>query len=165
MDVKNSFLNGFLKEEVFIEQPERFKDSTNPEFVCKLKRGLYGLKQSPRIWFERLANYLKVVSFKQSLAYASVFVMNAKEDIAIIMLYVDDLIMTSNNDDSICEIKKKLSTQFEMKDLGELKYFLGIEVVKCPNGLMLLQRKYMLDMLRQLVCKIVSQYKHQWNQM
>ena len=149
MDVKNTFLNGFLKEEVFIEQSEGFKDSANPEFVCKLKRGLYGLKQSPRIWFERLANYLKVVSFKQSLAYASVFVMNAKNDIVIIVLYVDDLIMTSNNDDSICEIKKKLSPQFEMKDLGELKYFLCIEVVKCSNGLMFSQRKYMIDMLRQ----------------
>ena len=63
--------------------------------------------------------------------------MNGKNDIVIIMLYLDDLIMTSNNDDLICEIKNKLSTNFEMKDFGELKYFLSIEVVKCLNGLML----------------------------
>ena len=149
MDVNNAFLNGFLKEEVFMEQPEGFKDSANPEFVCKLKRGLYGLKQAPRTWFERLANYLKIVGFKQSLADALVFIMNGKNDIIIIVLYVDDLIITSSNDGLIYETKMKLSAQFEMKDLGELKYFLGIEVVKCPHGLMLSQRKYMLDMLRQ----------------
>ena len=116
MDVNNAFLNGFLKEEVFMEQPEGFKDSANPEFVCKLKRGLYGLKQAPRRWFERLANYLKIVGFKQSLADASVFIMNGKNDIIIIVLYVDDLIITSSNDGLIYETKMKLSAQFEMKD-------------------------------------------------
>ena len=75
--------------------------------------------------------------------------MNDENDIIIIVLYVDDLIVTSSNSGLIYAIKKKLSAQFEMKDLGELKYFLGIEVVKCPHGLMLSQRKYMVDMLRQ----------------
>ena len=77
--------------------------------MCKLKRGLYGLKQAPRIWFERLANYLQIVGFKQTLADASVFIMNDEKDIIIIVLYVDDLIVTSSNSGLIYAIKKKLS--------------------------------------------------------
>ena len=137
MDVKNAFLNDILKEEVFMEQPQGFKDNVNPDYVCKLKRGLYTLKQSPRIWFERLRNYLRIINFKQSCADASVFMNDGKYGKIIIVLYVDELIITSDNDELIQKIKHNMSNEFEMKDLGKLKYFLGIEVIKCMNGWMI----------------------------
>ena len=149
IDVKNAFLNGILKEEVFMEQPHGFKDNVNPDYVCKLKRGLYGLKQSPRIWFERLGNYLKSMNFKQSCADASVFMNDGANGKIIIVLYVDDLIIIGDNDEFVQKIKHNMSNEFEMKDLGELKYFLGIEVIKCINGWMLSQKKYMVDMLKE----------------
>ena len=125
MDVKNAFLNGILKEEVFMEQAQGFKDKINPNYVCKLKRGLYGLKQSPRIWFERLGNYLKSMNFKQSCGDASVFMNDGKYSKIIIVLYVDDLIITGDNDELIQKIKHNMSNEFEITELGELKYFLG----------------------------------------
>ena len=106
-----------------MEQPQGSIDNGKLNFVCKLKRGLYRLKQAPRIWFERLANHLKVVRFKQSLADASIFVMNNKNGshYFLICRWFDNI--TCNNDEFICEVKKKLLCEFEMKDLVSSNIF------------------------------------------
>ena len=89
------------------------------------------------------------MNFKQSCADASVFMNDGKNGKIIIVLYVDDLIITGDNDELVQKIKHNMSNEFEMKDLGELKYFLGIEVIKCINGWMLSQKKYRVDMLKE----------------
>ena len=89
------------------------------------------------------------MNFKQSCADASIFMNDGKNGKIIIVLYVDDLIITCDNDELVQKIKHNMSNEFEMKDLGELKYFLGIEVIKCINGWMLSQKKYMVDMLKE----------------
>ena len=148
MDVKNAFLNGELQEEVYMEQPKGY---VHPEFwhyVCRLKKALYGLKQAPRGWTDRMSKFLQSIGFEIKKADHSLYVKKIDCGLVIIVIYVDDLIVTGSNKDEIAHVKKVLGAEFDMKDLGELKYFLGIEVVQTPQGIWMLQRQYVLDMLK-----------------
>lgn len=146
MDIHNAFLHGDLQEEVYMKLPPGFSSSTNRR-VCRLHKSLYGLKQSPRCWFAKLRMSLKTYGFRQSLADYSLFsyMKNGKQ--LYVLIYVDDLIITGNSIDAITEFKGYLSSCFHMKDLGVLKYFLGIEVARSPTGIYLSQRKYTLDII------------------
>lgn len=144
-DVKNAFLHGDLTEEVYMDPPPGF---TPPEGnVCKLKKALYGLKQSPRAWFGRLSCSMKRYGFKQALADYTLFYKRDGHDITILIVYVDDMIVTGSNPSEIEKLRSHLTKEFEMKDLGTLKYFLGIEVSRSQQELILSQRKYVLDLL------------------
>ena len=114
------FLNGFLQEEVYMQQPEGFKHKTYPHYVCKLKKALYGLKQAPRAWCDRFSGLLKDLGFIQSMADYSLYVMHTEKGIVIVVIYVDGLIVTGDNVNQILMLKKQLHTEFDMKDLGEL---------------------------------------------
>jgi len=147
MDVKNVFLHGDLHEEMYMEQPASYVDQTHLNLVCRLKKALYGLKQAPRTWLDKIGQYLVTSGFQTSNADFSLYVKKTDHGIIIIVIYVDDLIITRDNDANIFDLKKLLKQKFEMKDLGKLRYFLGIEVIQSPKGIWLLQRQYALDKL------------------
>ncbi|KAK6160670.1 hypothetical protein DH2020_004051 [Rehmannia glutinosa] len=119
----------------------------NPGEVCKLKKALYGLKQAPRAWFEKFSVALISLGFHRSDHDSALFVKNSLAGIIVLSLYVDDMIITGSDVDGIALLKSKLSSLFEMKDLGSLRYFLGIEVSWSPKGYLLSQSKYTTDIL------------------
>jgi len=147
MDVKNAFLHGDLQEEVYMEQPLGYVDQTHPNLVCRLKKALYGLKQAPRAWPDKIGQYFVTSGFQTSNVNFSLYVKKTDHGIVVIVIYVDDLIIIGNSDANIFDLKKLLKQKFEMKDLGELRYFLSIEVIQFPKGIWLLQRQYALNKL------------------
>ena len=150
MDVKNAFLNGALTEEVYMEIPEGVPHPKIGRKVCKLEKSLYGLKQSPRAWFGKFSATITSNGYHQCQTDDTMFVKHgAGNKIAILIVYVDDIIITGNDDEEISRLKIKLGTEFELKDLGEMKYFLGMEVARSSKGLSISQRKYILDLLEE----------------
>ena len=147
MDVKNAFLHGDLQEEVYMMQPEGYEDNSHPDFVCRLRKALYGLKQAPRAWSDKIGQYLVTIGFQIFNSNFSLYVKRTNRGIVLVVIYVDDLIITGDSDADINEVKLLLKQKYEMKDLGELRYFLGIEVIRSPSGIWLSQRQYGLDML------------------
>ncbi|MCI26057.1 retrovirus-related Pol polyprotein from transposon TNT 1-94, partial [Trifolium medium] len=128
-------------------QPQGF-ESSDSSLVCKLHKALYGLKQAPRQWFERLQSSLLLLGFKPSKCDPSLFVFNSNNDTIYLLVYVDDIIITSNNTILLHNTISKLNKAFSLKHLGSLDYFLGIEVHHLPNGsLLLTQSKYLRDLL------------------
>jgi hypothetical protein len=130
-----------------MEQPLGYVDQTHPNLVCRLKKALYGLKQAPRAWLDKIGQYLVTSGFQTSNVDFSLYVKKTNHGIVVIVIYVDDLIITRDSDVDIFNLKKNLKQKFEMKDLGELCYFLGIEVIQSPKGIWLLQRQYALNKL------------------
>jgi hypothetical protein len=148
-----------LQEEVYMEQPPGYVDQTHLNLVCRLKKALYGLKQAPRAWSDKIGQYLVTSGFQTSNADFSLYVKKTDHGIVVIVIYVDDLIITGDSDADISDLKKLLKQKFEMKDLGELRYFLGIEVIHSPKGIWLLQRQYALNKLSEYGmtgCKPIS---------
>ena len=129
-DVKNAFLRGDLEEEVYMDIPLGFVPSTQRSVVCKLKKTLYGLKQSPRAWFGRFSFAMRKHGFKQSHSDHTLFLKHQQGKVTALMIYVDDMIITGNDEKEISRLQEHLATEFEMKNLGGLKYFLGIEVAR-----------------------------------
>ncbi|KAI3730698.1 hypothetical protein L1987_61872 [Smallanthus sonchifolius] len=146
LDVNNAFLYGDLQEDVYMCLPEGYFSETETK-VCKLNKSLYGLKQAPRMWNEKLVGALLEVGFVQSKCDYSLFVKIEKSMLIVLLVYVDDIVVTGNDLTEIEKIKHFLKTKFLIKDLGVLKYFLGIEVIKSEKGICLNQRKYCMDLL------------------
>jgi histone deacetylase 1/2 len=150
LDVKNAFLDGVLEEEVYMKQPPGFENPNAPNYIYKLDKALYGLKQAPRAWYSRLSTKLCDLGFVPSKTDTSLFLFN-KEGITIFLLiYVDDIIVTSSSDYAISALLRDLNKNFAIKDLGDLHYFLGIEVTKRKNGLLLTQEKYAKDLIQRV---------------
>ncbi|KAI3765987.1 hypothetical protein L2E82_16034 [Cichorium intybus] len=147
LDVKNAFLHGHLNETVYMEQPPGFIDPQFPNHVCQLSKALYGLKQAPRAWFHRLSTFLLSHGFVCSLADPSLFVYARESCIMYLLVYVDDLILTGNSESVITSFTTQLNQEFAIKDLGDLSYFLGLEVTYTDDGLFLSQTKYATDIL------------------
>jgi hypothetical protein len=147
LDVKNAFLHGTLKEEVYMAQPQGYIDSTNSHYVCKLHKSIYGLKQAPRAWFDSFTTQLLHLGFNASTTDSSLFIYHHKGVIAYLLLYVDDIVLTSNSTSFLDHLILQLSQVFDIKDLGTLHYFLGIQVIRTPENLLLTQTKYASDLL------------------
>jgi hypothetical protein len=147
LDVKNAFLHGHLKEVVYMEQPPGFSNPTFPTHVCRLCKAIYGLKQAPRAWFDRFSSFLLHLGFTCSRADSSLFIFRTHTALILLLVYVDDIIVTSNQSSLLINIISQLSTEFCMKDLGPLHFFLGIEVNCFSGGLFLSQQKYARDIL------------------
>lgn len=145
MDINNAFLHGDLDEEVYMKPPPGMTIPTG--HVCRLQRSLYGLRQASRNWFTKLSTALKAYGFKQSYADYSLFTLKRGDLYLAILVYVDDLLLAGNDEASCQAFKCYLHECFHLKDLGKLKYFLGIEVAHGSDGLFLSQRKYVLDIL------------------
>ncbi|CAL2277125.1 unnamed protein product [Prunus armeniaca] len=149
MDVQNAFLHGDLHEEVYMLPPPSSRRQGEQQVVCRLHKSLYGLKQAPRSWFRKFSSTICGIGFKQSRADYSLFTQVHGSSLTIILLYVDDMIITGNDEDVICKLKHFLGNQFRIKDLGPLKYFLGVEVARSKTGISICQRKYTLDILEE----------------
>ncbi|KAK9074370.1 hypothetical protein SSX86_006968 [Deinandra increscens subsp. villosa] len=130
-----------------MEQPPGFVDPKFPNHVCRLHKALYGLKQAPRAWFQRLSTFLIQSGFSCSRADPSLFVFKRDSCILYLLVYVDDLILTGNQEDTIATFITKLHHEFAIKDLGNLSYFLGLEVISNTSGLFLSQTRYARDIL------------------
>nr|XP_017221153.1 PREDICTED: uncharacterized mitochondrial protein AtMg00810-like [Daucus carota subsp. sativus] len=142
-----------------MNQPSGFESVTHPNFVCKLRKALYGLKQAPRAWYGKIAEFLSLCGYVMAQSDSSLFVKIREGKLAVVLVYVDDLIITGDDIEEIFQTKKNLSVRFQMKELGELKHFLGLEVDHTENGLFLCQQKYATDLLKRfgmLECKPVS---------
>ena len=127
LDIKNAFLCGDLQEKVYIEQPPGFVAQGEFGLVCRLQKSLYGLKQSPRAWFGRFSSVVLEFGLTRSETDHSVFYRSQSSGHILLVVYVDDIILTRDDDVGITELKAHLYQQFQTKDLGPLKYFLGIE--------------------------------------
>ena len=159
MDVKSTFLNGELEEEVYIEQPQGFEQSDHGDVVCRLKKALYGLKQAPRAWYARLDKYLQQQGFKRGSVDNNLYIKMDKESMIIIEVYVDDIIFGSDDDRLSQQFAKDMQKEFEMSLLGELKFFLGLQISQQNNGIFISQSKYIKEMLKKFGmedCKPVS---------
>ncbi|CAM8971397.1 unnamed protein product [Rhodiola kirilowii] len=147
LDVKNAFLHGFLQEDVYMSQPPGFIDPSRPTHVCKLLKSIYGLKQAPRIWFERMSHFLLAVGFRLSKADSSLFIYRHGGHTIFFLLYVDDIVVTADSEDLLLRFINMLSNGFDIKDLGPLHYFLGLQVISQADGLHINQLKYAHDIL------------------
>jgi hypothetical protein len=155
MDVKTAFLNGVIEEEVYVEQPQGFETHDSQTHVCKLKKSLYGLKQSPKAWYSRIDSFLMSLGFTKSKADSNLYFKVVYGGPVILLLYVDDQFLTGE-ENLITDSKRKLVAEFEMKDLGMMHYFLGLEVWQRPNEIFLNQGKYAVEILkrfRMMDCK------------
>jgi hypothetical protein len=148
MDVKSSFLNGDLSEEVYMEQLEGFKLSDNPDLVCKLKKALFGLKQSPRAWYHKLDTYLKDKGIKRGTTDNNLYIKTEDNDLLIILVYVDDIIFGCNKDSLVQWFSSAMKSEFEMSMIGELSFFLNLQITQRPEGMFISQEKYLREMLK-----------------
>ena len=147
LDIKKAFLHVNLTEEVYMEQPPKFVAQGEIVRVCRLRKSLYGLKQSPRAWFGNFSEVIEKFGMQKSKSNHYVFYRNSQEGIILLVVYVDDIIIIENDMTGISSLKSFLHGQFHTKDLGMLKYFLGVEVMRRKRGIFLSQRKYVLDLL------------------
>ncbi|CAM8878191.1 unnamed protein product [Rhodiola kirilowii] len=147
LDVKNAFLHGHLQEDVYMTQPPGFIDPSRPSHVCKLLKSIYGLKQAPRIWFESMSHFLFAHGFHLSKADSSLFIYRHGGNSIFFLLYVDDIIVTANSNTLLTKFIASLSHGFDIKDLGPLHYFLGLQVASQVDGLHINQLKYAHDLL------------------
>eukprot|EP00253_Pinus_taeda_P025994 PITA_25994 len=145
MDVKNAFLHGDLEEEIYMEQPPGYMQ--NSSLVCKLKKSLYGLKEAPRAWYAKMDSYLLSQNFVRCKYDSNVYFLKKIDSLLIIVLYVDDLLITGSSTSAITNIKTALHKQFSMTDMGLLHFFLGLEIHQRDSGITISQPKYAKDLL------------------
>ena len=141
MDVNSAFLNGFLNEEVFVEQPKEFQDPHFPDHVLKLKKALYGLKQAPRAWYNRLITYLLDHGFKRDQADRTLFIKRDEKSLIVAQVYMDDIVFGSTIDHLAHEFLEEMKKVFEMSMVGELNYFIGLQVKQWEDGIFISQEK------------------------
>lgn len=146
-DVNHAFLQGQLDDEVYMMQPPGFTDQDNPHGVCRLRKAVYGLKQAPRAWYNELRTFLLQSGFTNSIADASLFIYNQNGVLLYMLVYVDDIILTGNNNTHLQKFITSFSTRFSLKDLGNISYFLGMEAHRNTQGLLLTQNRYIADLL------------------
>jgi|UniRef100_A0A2N9GUC8 hypothetical protein len=148
IDIQNAFLHGQLSEDVFMAQPSGYQHPSYPSHVCKLNKAIYGLKQAPRAWFSRLSSRLLQLGFHGSLSDMSLFIYKSKSFTMFILIYVDDIIITCSNKSEIDKLLRLLESDFAVKDLGKLNYFLGVEVIPNAHGILLSQQRYIINLLK-----------------
>jgi histone deacetylase 1/2 len=159
MDVRTAFLNGILQEEVYVKQPKGFVIPGQENLVYKLKKSLYGLRQSSRSWYTRIDSVLRSLGLLRSHNDPNLYYQHANGETLILMLYVDDIFITGTSEAHISKLKHKLHNQFEMTDLGHVKRYLGITFEQSTSGILLHQHDYALSILQQFNmtdCKTAS---------
>ncbi|GJX20352.1 retrovirus-related pol polyprotein from transposon TNT 1-94 [Tanacetum coccineum] len=148
MDVKTAFLNGLLKEEVYVAQPDGFVDPDHPDKVYRLRKALYGLKQALRAWYDELSKFLISKGFTKGIIDPTLFTIKYGEDILLVQIYVDDIIFGSTNPKFSKRFEKLMHGRFEMSLIGEMKFFLGLQIHQSPRGIFINQAKYTLEILK-----------------
>jgi hypothetical protein len=153
MDVKSAFLNGPIKEEVYVGQPPGFEDDMYPDHVYKLSKTLYGLKHASVAWYECLRDFLISNAFKVGKADPTLFTKTCNGDLFVCQIYVDDIIFGSTNQKSCEEFSRVMMHKFEMLMMGELNYFLGFQLKQLKEGTFISQTKYTQDFLKRFGMK------------
>ena len=148
LDVITAFLNGTISEEILMEIPPGFPSSDDESKVCRINRALYGLKQSPRAWYDRITSWLQQQGLVQSSSNPNLYFKRDGDKIIILLLYVDDLIITRNDQAAISQFKEQLKQEYEMTDLGEASSYLGIEIHMKPEGIFINQTGYINKLLK-----------------
>ena len=148
MDVKCAFLNGYISEEVYVEQPPGFENHAFPNHVFRLNKALYGLKQAPRAWYERLSKFLLNNGFSRGNVDTTLFIKRNQNDMLIIQIYVDDIIFGSTNESLCQDFAKLMQGEFEMSMMGELTFFLGLQIKQSKEGISITQSKYTKELLK-----------------
>ncbi|GJU75790.1 retrovirus-related pol polyprotein from transposon TNT 1-94 [Tanacetum coccineum] len=148
MDVKSAFLNGFINEEVYVAQPPGFIDFEKPDHVYKLKKALYGLKQAPKAWYDRLKAFLIKHEYKMGMVDNTLFTKKKSSNLIIVQIYVDDIIFGSTCQDMCDEFAKIMHDEFKMSMMGELNFFLGLQIKQMEDGIFFNQSKYIKEMLK-----------------
>jgi len=159
LDVKSAFLNGFLEEEIYVEQPEGFVKLGAEDKVFKLKKALYGLKQAPKAWYNRIDDFLLKKGLIKSPSEFTLYVIVKNHDVLIVSLYVDDLLVTGSKFELVEQFKVQMFEEFEMIDLGEMAFFLGMEIHQTDDGIFIVQQKYAKEVLKKFnmeSCKEMS---------
>ncbi|GJS82171.1 retrovirus-related pol polyprotein from transposon TNT 1-94 [Tanacetum coccineum] len=148
MDVKTMFLNGNMKEEVYVSQPDRFVDPDNPNHVYKLKKALYRLKQAPRAWYDMLSSLLISQDFSKGLVDTTLFIHRDSKEILLVKIYVDDIIFVASTPE-LCDLfAKTMCSKFKMSMMGKISSFLGLQISQSPRGIFINQSKYALEYLK-----------------
>ncbi|KAI3746473.1 hypothetical protein L6452_08907 [Arctium lappa] len=147
MDVKSAFLYGSIEEEVYVCQPPGFENPSYPDRVYKLKKALYGLHQAPRAWYDTLSSYLLENGFERGVIDKTLFIKRKKKDILLVQIYVDDIIFGSTRDNMCKEFEELMHQRFKMSSMGELTFFLGLQVQQKSDGIFICQSKYVQDIL------------------
>jgi hypothetical protein len=159
LDVQNVYLHGVLEEEVYMRQPPGYESKEHPNFICRLDKAIYGLKQALRAWYARLSSKLIHLSIAASKGDMSLFFYKDKNITMYVLIYVDDIIVISSSPNATAALLRNLDKEFALKDLEDLHYFLGIEVIKIQHGILLSQDKYAMEILERAGmkhCKPVS---------
>ncbi|KAJ9553923.1 hypothetical protein OSB04_017968 [Centaurea solstitialis] len=148
MDVKSAFLYGTIDEEVYVSQPPGFEDPKYPDKVYKLRKALYGLHQAPRAWYDTLSSYLLKNKFERAVIDKTLFIKRTKTDMLLVQIYVNDIIFGSTRDDMCKEFEELMHKKFKMSSMGELTFFLGLQVKQKADGIFINQSKYVASMLQ-----------------
>ncbi|GJR92113.1 putative ribonuclease H-like domain-containing protein [Tanacetum coccineum] len=148
MDVKSAFLYGKIEEEVYVCQPPGFEDPDFPDRVYKVEKALYGLHQAPRAWYETLSTYLLDNGFQRGKIDKTLFIRRVKGDILLVQVYVDDIIFGSTKKSLCTEFEKMMHKKFQMSSMGELTFFLGLQVKQKEDGIFISQDKYVTEILK-----------------
>ncbi|KAK6150787.1 hypothetical protein DH2020_015719 [Rehmannia glutinosa] len=148
MDVKSAFLNGIIQEEVYVKQPLGFENFSRPNDVYKLKKALYGLKQAPRAWYDRLSSFLLQNGFTRGKVDTTLFVFEKGQDCLLVQIYVDDIIFGATNEYLCKKFSKLMQDEFEMSMMGELNFFLGLQIKQFQEGIYISQSKYTKELLK-----------------
>nr|GEX75568.1 retrovirus-related Pol polyprotein from transposon TNT 1-94 [Tanacetum cinerariifolium] len=147
MDIKTTFIYGPPKEEVYVNQPDVFVDPYHPDKVYRLTKALYGLKQAPRAWYDELSNFLVSKGFSKGFIDPTLFITKHGEDILLVQIFIDDIIFGSTNPKLLKQFEKLMHSKFEMSMIGELKFFLGIQIHQSPYSIFINQAKYAQEIL------------------
>jgi hypothetical protein len=148
MDVKSAFLNGVLEEEVYVRQPPGLESEKYPHRVYKLRKALYGLKQAHRAWYGRLRGFLFERGFEMGKVDQTLFLLRHGRDILIVQVYMDDIGFGSSSNSLVARFAEDMSREFEMSMMGELQFFLGLQIKQSKEGTFVHQAKYTKDIVK-----------------
>nr|GEV11543.1 hypothetical protein [Tanacetum cinerariifolium] len=148
MDVKTAFLNGKLKEEVYVSQPKGFVDPDHPTHVYRLKKALYGLKQAPQAWYDTFSRFLLDNNFSKGTVDPTLFTYKTGKHILLVQIYVDDIIFASTDPTDCDMFSNEMSLKFQMSMIGQMSFFLGLQVSQSPGGIFINQSKFALEILK-----------------
>lgn len=147
MDVNSAFLNGVLQEEVYVRQPSGFESEKYPHQVYKSRKALYGLKQASRAWYGRLRGFLFERGFEMGKVDQTLFLLRQGKDILIVQVYVDDIVFGGSSNSIVARFAEDMSREFEMSMMGELQFFLGLQIKQSKEGTFVHQAKYTKDIV------------------
>ena len=165
MDVDVAFLNGHLKEEMFMKHPDGFIAKGQENLVCKLKKLIYGLKQSPHCWNEALDGHLKKTGFIQSKADPCLYIGKIDGELILLAVYADDIILALKKTEVIQKTKELFASKFDVKDRERLHYFLGVRIAQNEGNVWIGQDRYLEEVLKNSECKMQNLLQHQWSKM